>query len=95
MPQENNFDADSLIQAIEQKQIKFFLESQSVELELKVTIHKETDDPKVYTLGSFEGAGLNGLHTLKVKIGDVSGKPAPKPHPSPPSDSDGGPGDPP
>lgn len=74
MSRENYIDTDKLIETIGQGEVKFFLESQSVELELKVAIRKgETNDSTVYVLGSFEGAGLDGLHTLKVKIGDGSG----------------------
>lgn len=75
MSQEDHIDASKLIEAIEQRRIQFFLEVQSAELELKVATQKENNDSNVYILGSFEGAGLDSLYTLKVKIADDPGTP--------------------
>ena len=75
MSQEEHVDASKLIKAIEQRRIQFFLEVQSAELELKVATQKENNDSNVYILGSFEGAGLDSLYTLKVKIVNAPGTP--------------------
>lgn len=91
MSRENYIDTDKLIETIGQGEVKFFLESQSVELELKVAIRKgEAHDSTVYVLGSFEGAGLDGLHTLKVKIDDGSTIPPELDDPGGQADGEGG-----